>query len=166
MNSAESMPPARPSISASSGVVDDTVAKAVAAKIPAIEIPTPRTAVSSGRPATTKERNVTISTSSAMTRPTASVSVTPGIEIANRSPPSLSCVPSGSSPRRSSTIAVSSSFVSSETSVAWPSNCSWTIAAVASSFTMPSTMSSYGEVAASTPSRSARSSTASSIGVL
>ena len=103
---------------ASSGVVDDTVANAVAAKIPAIEMPTPSTAVSRGSPATTNDRNVTISTSSAMTRPTASVSVTPGIDIANRSPPSLSYVPSGSSSRRSSTIAVSSLLVSSDTSVA------------------------------------------------
>ncbi len=47
-------------------MVDDTVAKAVAVKMPAIEMPTPRMAVSSGRPATTKERKVTINTSNAI----------------------------------------------------------------------------------------------------
>ena len=42
------------------------VANAVAVKMPAIEMPTPSTAVSRGRPATTNERNVTMSTSSAI----------------------------------------------------------------------------------------------------
>ena len=53
-------------------------------------------AVSSGSPATTNERNVTISTSSAMITPTSSVRVTPG-SLANSSPPSSACDPAGSS---------------------------------------------------------------------
>ena len=82
-------------MSASRGVVEEMLANAVERKISAIDRPTPMIAVSSGSPATTNERNVTISTSRAMRRPTASVIVTPGTERANRSPPSATSDPAG-----------------------------------------------------------------------
>jgi hypothetical protein len=160
------MPTASPSMSASRGVVEETDAKAVAAKIAAIETPTPSTAVSSGMPATTNERNVTISTSSAITRPMPSVIEIAGIDIEKRSPPITACAPWGSSFSRSLTAVRSVSLVAAETSEAWPSNCSRTIAAEWSSETMPVTCSSYGLVAARTPWTFPRSVTVRSIGVL
>ena len=127
---------------ASSGVVEETGAKAVAAKIAAIETPTPRIAVSSGIPATTNERKATISTSSATTRPMPSVIEIAGIDIENRSPPMTALDPLGSSFSRSLTAVRSVSLVAAETSDAWPSNCIRTIAAERSSLTMPVTCSS------------------------
>ena len=146
------MPTARPSIRANRGVVDEIVVKTVANRISVIDSPTPISAVTRGSPATRNERKVTKRTSRAIRMPTASVIVTPGTEVENRSPPSSASEPTGSSARRSSTMLVSSSRVSAETSVACPSNCRRTIAADASSVTSPDTISSNGSVTARTPS--------------
>ena len=150
-------------MSASRGVVDEMLANAVERKISAIDRPTPMIAVSRGSPATTNERNVTISTSSAMMRPTPSVSVTPGTERANRSPPSSTCDPAGSSSRSSAATSCSAVFVAGGTSVAWPSNCMRTIAASPPSETCPFTISLNGSVTARMPSRSSSSAIVSAI---
>lgn len=77
------MPTARPSITASSGVVDDTVANPVEMKIRATDSATPRMAVANGIHARRSERNVSMSTIAAMTTPRASVMVAPGTSVAN-----------------------------------------------------------------------------------
>ncbi len=141
-------------MSASRGVVEEMLANAVERKISAIDRPTPMIAVMRGRPATTNDRNVTISTSSAMIRPTASVRVTPGTEIAKRSPPSFTCDPAGSASRNSAATACSASFVAGGTSVACPSNCMRTIAASPASETCPLTVWLKGSVTARIPLRS------------
>jgi hypothetical protein len=63
---------------ASIGVVDDTVAKAVEAKISAIARMTPIRALTRGNHATARERNVTIRTNSATSTPTISTSESAG----------------------------------------------------------------------------------------
>ena len=119
----------------------------------------------SGNHATANERNVTISTNSAMSTPTASMSEIAGTEVENRSPPIATCDPSGRVSRRSSATSFRSAFVSAETSVAWPSNCRRMIAADSSSDTIPVTISLKGSVTAITPSRSSRCAMVSSIAV-
>ena len=76
------MPTASPSITASRGVVEDTVAKPVAMKMRATESATPRMAVASGIPATRNDRNVSMRTIAAITTPRASVMLAPGISVA------------------------------------------------------------------------------------
>ena len=72
------MPTARPSIRASSGVVEEMVAIAVAPKIRAMVMPTPRTAVSSGMPAARSEPRVITSTTRAISTPMPSARLRPG----------------------------------------------------------------------------------------
>ncbi len=150
-------------MSASRGVVEEMLANAVERKISAIDRATPMIAVSSGSPATTNERKVTMSTSRAISRPIASVIVTPGTDSANRSPPRATCEPAGSSSRSSAATSCSAVLVSGGTSVAWPSNCMRTIAASPSSETWPLTISLNGSVTARMPSRSSSSAIVSAI---
>ena len=81
------MPTASPSITASSGVVDEMVVKTVATKMSATASPTPMMALMSGNHATAIERNVIMSTNSAMSTPIASMIVSVGTAVENRSPP-------------------------------------------------------------------------------
>ena len=72
------MPTARPSMIASSGVVEETVVRPVAAKISITVRPTPSRAVISGIPAARKDPRVSHSTIRAITTPSPSVMVIPG----------------------------------------------------------------------------------------
>ena len=72
------MPTARPSMRASSGVVEETVAKPVAPKISATVRPTPSSAVSSGMPAARSEPRVSQSTIRATSTPTPSLQADAG----------------------------------------------------------------------------------------
>ncbi len=72
------MPTARPSITASSGVVEETVVMPVAPMINSMVIATPRRAVSNGIPAARSEPSVSNSTIKATTTPRASTMLNPG----------------------------------------------------------------------------------------
>ena len=133
------MPTARPSITASRGVVDDTVAKPVAMKMSPIERATPRIAVASGIPATRNERNVTMSTSAAMRTPSASVSEAPGISVAKSCPPRIAWDPEGSAVLSAVVASRRASLVSAGTAVDSPANWMRTIAARPSSEMPPDT---------------------------
>ena len=88
-------------MTASSGVVDETEANAVATKISETASPTPMSAVASGNHAIRNERNVTMSTNSAISTPTPSMSEIVGTDCENRSPPTTTCDPAGSVSSRS-----------------------------------------------------------------
>ncbi|CAH0151124.1 hypothetical protein SRABI128_00546 [Microbacterium sp. Bi128] len=146
------MPTASPSITASSGVVEETVAKPVAMKMSATESATPRIAVASGIPATKSDRNVSMRTIAAMTTPSASVMLGAGSSVAKSWPPSTVCDPEG---RSVPSVALSSrrpSSVAVGTAVDSPENWMRMIAARPLSDTPPETRSSKGFVTASTKS--------------
>ncbi len=120
-------------MSPSMGVVEVIFATAVAANRPAMDSPTPTTAVSSGIPAATKEPSVTTSTTRATSSPTASMSERAGKEIENSSPPRATCEPAGRAAPSSSETARMVSFTSAGVVEDWPSSCTWTSAARPSS---------------------------------
>ena len=72
------MPTARPIISASTGVFEFSSSEPDASMIPAIPMPTPISAVSSGIPAASSEPNVMISTTAATATPRPSVAPVAG----------------------------------------------------------------------------------------
>ncbi len=84
----------------------------------AIARPTPMRALASGNHATAIERNVTMSTNSAMRMPTASVIDSAGTDVENRSPPIATCDPAGMASRTSAAMPSRAVLVSAGTSVA------------------------------------------------
>ncbi len=154
------MPTASPSMIASMGVVDETVAKAVERKISVIASATPIRALTSGNHATTSERKVTISTNSATSTPITSTIESAGSDVENRSPPTATCDPSGRAARSDVDSSSRAVLVEAGTSVTVPSNCRRMSAAWPSSDTMPLTVSPNGSVTASTPSSVPRLETA------
>ncbi len=128
------MPTARPNITASSGVVEETVTRPVAAKIITTEIATPSTAVSSGIKAARSEPSVSSSTTRATSRPRASVMLKPGVSLLKASPPTEATAP-GSFVE---TVAVSSS---SPVRVA-----AWTVPSTRSSRTLMIAAESSGAI--------------------
>ncbi len=151
-------------MSASIGVVDVMEVNAVAPSTRVIETPTASSAVMRGIPAARNEPNVSTSTISATTTPSASMMLRVGISWLNSSPPSDAVAPSGSALCSEAVASSSSVFVESGISKVLPS--SWIVmrAASLSSLMLPSTVSSKGESAVSTWSMSFSSSTASSMG--
>ena len=145
------------------GVVELTEKKAVASTTSRSPIATDRRAETSGMPAAHSEPSVRKRTTKAtMTQITSTIERWTEV-VWNSSPPGDPCVPSGSSATRSSTA--DSRSVSVESGKFATSSSYWREmrTAESSSLIVPETMSSKGEVATSTWSRSAMSSTASSI---
>ena len=105
-------------MTASSGVVDEIEANAVATKISETARATPMMALASGNHAIANDRNVTISTNRAISTPTASMIEIVGTDCENRSPPTATCEPAGSDSSRSVPMSFRAVFVSGETSVA------------------------------------------------
>lgn len=108
------MATAKPSMSASVGVVDDRSTKPVAAVITPTPIAMPNKAVKRGRPAATKEPNVMTRTTAATATPITSVRPLSDW-ISNASPPTSTVRPSS---RAWSTAAFSASRASSVSSAA------------------------------------------------
>ncbi len=159
------MPTARPSITASIGVVELIGPSTVAANRSPIEAPTPSSAFSSGSPAATREPRVRTSTTSATSRPMPSVSVISGNLEEKSWPPRCASAPAGRACASTSVSVPSASLVSSVMEPWSPS--SWIVRRVArsSSETEAGMRSSYGEVTTSTCETSSRSATPSSMAV-
>ena len=83
------MPTASPIISARVGVVVDTVVNDATVSTPASVVPTPRAAVTRGRPAASRDENVIASTRKAMATPISSVVLSPTPVLVYIAPPSV-----------------------------------------------------------------------------
>ena len=146
------MPTARPIIIARDGVEELIVAKEATTSRPAIDTPTPTTAVSSGIPAATSDPRVMTSTTRATARPSASVTDTGTPVVVNIWPPRRTSTsePSGSAEETRSISAITSSSTCSSGRSSW--TC--TSACRRSSDTARSRLSAAnGSVATTTRSR-------------